>query len=78
MTVWPPDEAAPCPQCGMPSADKHSIYTRRALDLPWGDAAIAVDIVMPKLRCHHAVYPQNISCRRLDPWMPAMAGDRRS
>ncbi|MCY0880593.1 MAG: transposase family protein [Firmicutes bacterium] len=65
------EEAAPCPQCGMPSTDKHSTYTRHVADLPWGETTIAVDVVVPKLRCHNAACSQNIFCRRLDPWVPA-------
>ena len=71
LTLWILASSAPCPHCGQLSSRFHSMYTRQVHDLPWSDAPVSVELVVPKWWCDHPDCPQSIFCMRLTPWVPA-------
>lgn len=71
LTLWIAAACAPCPHCGQVSSRIHSTYARHVQDLPWSEAAVSVELVVPKWWCDNPACPQRIFCMRLTPWVPA-------
>jgi transposase len=49
---------ARCPCCAVPSSSVHSRYQRHLTDLPWGQRALRLQLIVRKLVC------RNPSCKR--------------
>ncbi len=60
---------APCPRCGTPSTRIRGTYQRKLQELPWGNAAVVIQLTVHRFRCHAAECPQKIFCERV-PWVP--------
>ena len=71
LTLWIAAACAPCPHCGQVSSRIHSTYARHVQDLPWSEAAVSVELVVPKWWCDNPACPQRIFCMRLTPWVSA-------
>ena len=72
LMLWIWASSAPCPHCSQISSRCHTIYTRQVHDLPWSDAAVSVELVVPKFWCDNPTCPQRIFCMRLTPWVAGL------
>lgn len=60
---------APCPRCGTLSTRVRGIYQRQPQELPWGTAAVVLQLTVHRFRCDAPACPQKIFCERLS-WVP--------
>ena len=61
--------SAPCPRCGTPSTRIRGTYQRRPQELPWGTAAVVLQLTVHRFRCDAPACPQKFFCERLS-WVP--------
>ncbi len=66
LRVVPMREAVECPECGTLSRRRHSWYTRRALDLPWGGATARLRIRSRRWFCDQPGSRRKIFAERFD------------
>ncbi len=52
VVVTTTGETAPCPDCGQPSAHRHSRRRRTVADLPWQGLAVRLDLQLRRFYCH--------------------------
>jgi transposase len=56
---------SPCPRCAVVSSHRHSHYLRTALDLPWADYTVNLQLRVRRFRCRNTACSQQIFAERL-------------
>jgi transposase len=62
-----------CPLCGVQSERIHSRYRRTVADLPFGDRALVVRLVVRRFKCGNAGCRRQVFCERLPKLVDAYA-----
>jgi transposase len=70
-------KAANCPDCGVPSAARHSSYVRRLKDLPIQGRAAKLTVHVGRWRCRNRGCVRRIFCQRLQEVAPRHARETK-
>lgn len=64
LQVMATRSAVPCPDCGTPSARRHSQYWRRPLDLPWRGSTVRLRVRVRRFFCDALACPRRTFAER--------------
>src|SRR5690348_12659925 len=64
LDVAPTRQGAPCPLCHRRSTQRHSWYTRKLTDLPWGGRPVRIRLRVRRFRCRNRACPRKVFAER--------------